>query len=93
MSTRKSKNDARKSKNGKSPRREECGSMIAMIVNRCHVGESAREVIRYVRSRMVKGAWRKLDPETRRAAIAQILDQHEHNRGVYVSVMSGRRSS
>ena len=64
-------------------------SQIATIVGRCHVGERNTEVLRYVRSRIKRSAWRKLDRKTRRAVIREVVDTHRANRDTYLWVQRG----
>lgn len=64
--------------------------MISMIVGRCHVGESNRQVIRYLKSRFRKGAWRKMSRDQRKAIMREAIECHRANRELYVAVMTGR---
>lgn len=64
--------------------------MIDMLVGRCHVGESNRAVIRYVKSRLKKGAWKKLDREKRKEVMRAVIESHKANRALYHAVMTGR---
>ena len=64
--------------------------MIRMIVGRCHVGESNLQVIRYVKSRMKKGAWRKLSKAERKQTLREIIEAHSENQDLYHSLMTGR---
>ena len=67
--------------------------MVAQIVDRCHVGESHREVLRYFQSRLrgKRKGWRKLTREERRQWMRLVFAQHDSNRGIYTSVMRGGR--
>jgi hypothetical protein len=64
--------------------------MIDMLVGRCHVGESNRAVIRYVKSRFKKGAWKKLGREKRKEIMRAVIESHKANRALYSAVMTGR---
>lgn len=64
--------------------------MISMIVGRCHVGKSYVAVIKYVVSRMKKGAWRKLPRGERKRIMREIIRCHRANRKLYHAVMTGR---
>ena len=65
--------------------------MIRMLVGRCHVGESNREVIRYVISRMQHGhlSYRSHYRCERHALLRSIIEIHAENRALYTAVMSG----
>ena len=63
--------------------------MISQIVDRCHVSDSNLSVIRYFRSRLVKGSWRKLSRNQRRVMLRSVIDCHLLNRDLYRSVMLG----
>lgn len=63
--------------------------MISLIVGRCHVSESNLAVIRYLLSRMKKGAFRKLPRSERRKVIRTALACHAENRSLYIAVMGG----
>lgn len=65
--------------------------MITMIVGRCHVSDSHRDVIRYVQSRMRKGAWAKLSRADRHTLMRAIIKAHNDNRAQYVAVMGDSR--
>lgn len=64
--------------------------MISMIVGRCHVGDSNRKVIRYLKSRMKRGAWRKLSRDERKQIMREAIRCHAENRELYHAVMTGR---
>lgn len=64
--------------------------MIAMIVGRCHVGESNLSVIRYVLSRMNPGAFRKAPRAQRRELLKQIIACHRENQELYQCVQTGK---
>jgi hypothetical protein len=63
--------------------------MIRSIVGQCHVGWSNRRVIREIRSRMKRGAWKALPRETCRRIMRDAIRCHDTNRGLYAHVMSG----
>lgn len=63
--------------------------MISLIVSRCHVADSNREVLRYVISRMKPGYWRGLSRELRREIMREVFEEHRLNRETYIGVMSG----
>ena len=67
--------------------------MIERIVDRCHVFDSNRSVIRYVISRLKHGhkTWCGIDRELRRSYLKLIIRHHKQNLDVYVQVMGGRR--
>lgn len=64
--------------------------MIRMLVGRCHVGESNRSVIRYVKSRFKRGAWRKLPRYRRKEIMREAIRCHAENRELYGAVMTGK---
>jgi hypothetical protein len=66
--------------------------MIRMIVGRCHVGDTNRQVVRYLISRLKKGyaSWQAMPREQRRLAMRECIRIHAENRGVYRFVMSGQ---
>ena len=66
--------------------------MIRQIVNRCHVSDSNRKVIRYVISRLKAGfrTYRKMSRSQRHTLMRQVIEVHERNRELYRRVMSGR---
>jgi hypothetical protein len=57
--------------------------MIRMIVNRCHVSDSYLKVIRYVLSRMQKGAFRQAPRAQRRKTLKEIIRCHRENRDLF----------
>ncbi len=63
--------------------------MIAMLVGRCHVGDTNREVLSYVVSCLKKGSWEALPSLTRRSVIRECLNEHKENRKLYRAVMTG----
>lgn len=66
-------------------------ALIRQIVDRCHVGESNRAVIRYMASR-IKGGVRgflKLPRATRKSLMRQAFTRHKHNLQEYIMVMRG----
>ncbi len=70
--------------------------IIGMIVGRCHVGDSNRQVIRYlVIGRLEKKkvgwlTWKNLPREHRKKLMRQAIDEHQRNRALYLQAMSGR---
>jgi hypothetical protein len=67
--------------------------MINQIVDRCHVADSDRDVIKYLRSRLTREARFSRDPkirQARREAYADAIKRHRENQGLYHTVMSGR---
>ena len=72
-------------------RPEEPDAHLASIVGRCHVGESYTEVLRYVVSLLQDGTagWRRMPRQQRRLAVAMIVYEHNANRELYTTVMSG----
>lgn len=64
--------------------------MIDMLVGRCHVGQSNLAVIRYVKSRVKRGAWRKMDRSKRKEIMRAVIEAHRNNRALYHAVMTGR---
>ena len=65
--------------------------IIRNIVGRCHVGDTNREVIRYVISRMKHGyqTFKTLPREQRKDFLRQIVQDHKDNRELYSYVMRG----
>ena len=64
---------------------------VRQIVERCHVGDTNREVIRYVISR-IKGKYktfRKLPREQRKQLLRDAVQCHRENRDLYCYVMRG----
>ena len=66
--------------------------ILRQIVDRCHVGQSNRAVIRYVVSRLKKGyaTWMILSRSVRRGIMRDAIAMHAENRILYRSVMGGR---
>lgn len=67
-------------------------AMLRMLVDRCHVGESNRAVIRYVVSRLRKPHWktfRGMPREARREMMRAVIRIHAENRELYAQVMRG----
>ena len=67
-------------------------SMISnQIVDRCHVADSNRTVIRYLLSRMKSyRAYRAHPKKERHALLREAIDRHAVNRKLYQRVMGGR---
>ena len=63
---------------------------LRMIVNRCNVGESYRDVIRTVEKSLKTKSIRSLPKDKRRYLIAAVIVVHAENRALYRSVMGGR---
>ena len=63
--------------------------MVRMIVNRCHVGESNRRVIRYLISRLKDkyATFKALPKARRRALMTDAIRVHADNRALYRDVM------
>ena len=53
------------------------------MVGRCHVSESNLSVIRYVLSRMKKGAFRKAPKADRREILEDIIKHHQENQNLF----------
>lgn len=66
--------------------------IIRMIVNRRHVSETNRNVIRYVISRLKGGkrTYWKLSRVERREILRLTIDTHQDNRDTYTAIMTGR---
>lgn len=60
---------------------------VGRIVGRCHVGETNREVVEYLRTRISAAGWKEHGRLLIRAAILE----HRENMGVYLHVMRGCR--
>lgn len=65
--------------------------MIAHLVNRCHVGESNRQVLRFIISHLKQGyaAWQAMGREQRRLVMRAAFEIHRENRETYRAVMNG----
>lgn len=65
--------------------RTEAPPIVRQIVNRCHVGDSDRQVIRYFISRLKHGyaTWRTLTRAERKQWLGWIVATHAENRGLY----------
>jgi hypothetical protein len=66
--------------------------VIRRIVDRCNVGMSNREVIRYVISRLRQGykTWASLPRKDRRKIMQTCIAQHRSNRELYRTVVGGK---
>lgn len=66
--------------------------MIKQVVDRCHVGDTNRQVIRFLISRLRNGyqTWIGMEREKRRLVMQECVRIHHENREVYRSVMNGR---
>jgi len=56
---------------------------VPWIVDRCHVGDTPREVIRFFRRRIRRRAWSAMGRRERRELLRAILERHEENREVF----------
>lgn len=63
--------------------------MLRMLVGRCHVGQTNREVVAYVAS-LTSKSWAKLDGLTKRSIIRECIRIHRENRDLYAAVVNGR---
>ncbi len=65
--------------------------IVRQIVDRCHVGESCRQVISYVASRLNGGrkGFLKLKRSHRRLIMRDAIRVHTANHKMYRQVMSG----
>lgn len=63
--------------------------MIHQIVDRCHVDDSNRKVIRYVISRLRKGydTYHAMPKAQRRELMTLVIEAHRENRELYRAVM------
>jgi hypothetical protein len=68
-------------------------AIVRQIVDRCHVGQSNRAVIRYFVSRLKHGhaTWRALPVAERKQWLRWVIAAHAANRGLYSYVMGGCR--
>jgi hypothetical protein len=66
-------------------------SIVHQIVDRRHVGESNREVIRYFISRLRDGmaTWRTMSRAERKKWLRWVIKAHGENRALYQKVMKG----
>ena len=70
--------------------------IIKQIIDRdCHVGESNRNVVLHVISKLAKGhqSFQAMTAEDRQEFVEQCLIQHRRNQQLYQEVMSGFRST
>jgi hypothetical protein len=63
--------------------------MIRMIVARCHVADTNREVVAYVVSCLRPGAWESLPKSDRFRLMRESLRCHRENRALYAFVQRG----
>jgi hypothetical protein len=65
--------------------------IVRQIVNRCHVGESNRTVIRYVVSRLRHGyrTFHAMSREQRHLLMRDAIEVHRTNRDLYIRVTQG----
>ena len=65
--------------------------MIRQIVDRCHVGESNRAVIKYVISRLKQKykTWATMPRGDRKTMMREIIRIHRTNRSLYNDAMGG----
>ena len=68
-----------------------CNPIIRQVVNRCYAGDSNRQVIKYVISRLAKGyeTWKTMPKSDRKSFMRQAIAVHKANRREYYAVMSG----
>jgi hypothetical protein len=60
------------------------------IVDSCHVSKSNIQVIRHVYSKMSKATYWNHPKDERKQFLQAIIDRHEKNIKLYISVMTGR---
>ena len=67
-------------------------TMVQMIVGRCHVYETNRQVLKYVISRLKhkRKTWVEMPKEKRRDLMIEVFQAHAVNRDVYDTVMHGK---
>ena len=65
--------------------------VLRMIVDRCHVGESNLQVIRYSINRLVKGydTFKAMAKKDRRKFLKLCIKYHADNKKLYNQVMKG----
>jgi cytochrome c-type biogenesis protein CcmH/NrfF len=64
--------------------------IVSQIVDRCYVGQSNRQVIRYFISRLKHGyrTWAKMPRNERRQWLVWVIACHADNRKLYREVMA-----
>ena len=62
--------------------------MIRMLVSRCHVSDSNREVVDYVTSCLQPSAWGRFSSIAKRRIIRACIEEHRKNKELYAFVMS-----
>jgi len=63
---------------------------ISKYADRCHVGESNREVVQFAISKLKQSVWKTVDEPSRKKLYLTLIKRHQNNRGLYDSVMTGR---
>ena len=63
--------------------------IVRQIVDRCHVADSFRKVLRYMISRMQGGAWKACSKKVKRALWKDMVKAHENNQKLYNFVTKG----
>ncbi len=56
----------------------------------CHVGQSDREVIRFIVSQLKKSTWKTVETASRKKLYRAIIERHRNNQGLYDLVVTGR---
>jgi hypothetical protein len=64
-------------------------SIVNQIVDRLHVGDSDRAVVRYVRSRLTKKARRPAFRAERKKAYRMAIARHHRNQDLFLAVCRG----
>lgn len=64
--------------------------IVRQIVDRQHVGDSNRDVIRAVHSALKSEGRKKEHRELRKEMYRDAIKRHDENRGLYTKVMTGR---
>jgi hypothetical protein len=65
--------------------------MIRILVNRCQVHKSNRDVLDYIISRLKNGrlTWNQISRVERRAMIREAIEIHQENRNLFFRIMAG----
>jgi len=66
-------------------------NIVDQIVDRQHVSMPVHRVLRAVIDRLRGGkeTWCALDRETKRGILAEVRERHNHNKRIYLYVMTG----
>ncbi len=66
--------------------------MIKMLIDKCHIGDSDREVIKFFIGNLKRGheTWVTVPKGARRKMMKEIVRVHRNNQFLYGSVMGGR---